>query len=212
MGKNKIVEEIKKILDQKQFKNLIALCLVLGFVLIAINVLLPNSKILASNKLSGNSSQGDSNNTSNSSAIKNTNEIIQAEEKNYEDKQKIDLKNILKKMNGVGDVEVMMTFENGEQKVPAYDKSTQKSTTEETDNEGGKRVNNQDTDGSKVVMTTSDGNNEPFILITYKPKICGVIIIAEGAENSKTKYEIEQAVSKLYNLSLDKVNVYSMKK
>lgn len=212
MGKNKIIEEIKKILDQKQLKNLIALCLVLGFILIAINVLLPNSKILTSNKLSGNNNQGDSNNVSNTSAAKNATETIQADEKNYEDKQKIDLKNILKKMNGVGDVEVMMTFENGEQKVPAYDKSTQKSTTEETDNEGGKRVNNQDTDGSKVVMTTSDGNNQPFVLTIYKPKICGVIIIAEGAENSKTKYEIEQAVSKLYNLSLDKVNVYSMKK
>jgi stage III sporulation protein AG len=61
-------------------------------------------------------------------------------------------------------------------------------------------------------MSTSDGNNEPFILKTYKPKIVGVIVLAEGAENSKIKYELEQAVSKLYNLSLDKVNVYSMKK
>ena len=212
MGKNKIIEEIKKILDQKQLKNLIALCLVLGFILIAINVIIPNSKILTSDKLSGKNNQGNSNNTSSTSATKDTNETVQADEKNYEDKQKIDLKNILKKMNGVGEVEVMMSFENGEQKIPAYDKNTQKSTTEETDTEGGKRVNNQDTDGSKVVMTTSDGNNQPFILTTYKPKLCGVIIIAEGAENSKTKYEIEQAVSKLYNLSLDKVNVYSMKK
>ena len=209
MGKNKIIEEIKKILDQKQLKNLIALCLVLGFILIAVNVLVPNSKNLISNKLSGNNNQGD---PINISTAKDRNEIVQVDEKNYEEKQKIDLENILKKMNGIGDVEVMMSFEQGEQKVPAYDKSTQKSTTEESDNEGGKRVNNQDTDGSKVVMTTSDGNNEPFILTTYKPKICGVIIIAEGAENSKTKYEIEQAVSKLYNLSLDKVNVYSMKK
>ena len=116
------------------------------------------------------------------------------------------------RLNGVGDVEVMMSFENGEQKVPAYDKNSQKSTTEETDNQGGKRVNNQNTDGESIVMTTADGNNEPFILTTYKPKIIGVIILAEGASNSKTKYEIEQAVSKLYNLSLDKVNVYSMKK
>ena len=209
MEKNKIIEEIKKIFNQKQIKNLIALCLFLGFVLIAMNVLIPNSKIITSNKLSGTNNQEDPNSNS---VLKDSNETVQAEEKNYEEKQKIDLKNILKKMNGVGDVEVMMSFEHGEQKVPAYDKNTQKSTTEETDNEGGKRVNNQDTDGTKVVMKTSDGNNEPFVLTTYKPKICGIIIIAEGAENSKTKYEIEQAVSKLYNLSLDKVNVYSMKK
>lgn len=209
MEKNKIIEEIKKIFNQKHLKNLMALCLVLGFVLIAMNVLIPNSKVITNNKLSGTNNQGDQNDNS---ALKDSNETVQVEEKNYEENQKIELKNILKKMNGVGNVEVMMSFEQGEQKVPAYDKNSQKSTTEETDNEGGKRVNNQDTDGTKVVMKTADGNNEPFVLTTYKPKIRGIIIIAEGAENSKTKYEIEQAVSKLYNLSLDKVNVYSMKK
>jgi len=203
MDKNKIIKEIKKILAQKQLKNLIAVCIVLGFVLIAMNVLLPSSKTLSSNKVSSGVT---AENAENSSVTK------EKDEKNYEEQQKTDLKNILKKMNGVGDVEVMMSFENGEKKVPAYDKNSQKSTTEETDNQGGKRVNNQNTDGENIVMTTSDGNNEPFILTTYKPKIIGVIILAEGAANSKTKYEIEQAVSKLYNLSLDKVNVYSMKK
>ncbi|BCZ46883.1 stage III sporulation protein AG [Clostridium gelidum] len=203
MDKNKIIKEIKKILAQKQLKNLIAVCIVLGFVLIAMNVLLPSSKTLSNNKVAAGVTVG---NAENSPVTKET------DEKNYEEQQKTDLKNILKKMNGVGDVEVMMSFENGDKKVPAYDKNSQKSTTEETDNQGGKRVNNQNTDGENIVMTTSDGNNEPFILTTYKPKIIGVIILAEGAANSKTKYEIEQAVSKLYNLSLDKVNVYSMKK
>ncbi|HEX9027415.1 MAG TPA: stage III sporulation protein AG [Clostridium sp.] len=203
MDKDKIIKEIKKILAQKQLRNLIVVCIVLGFILIAMNVLLPSSKTLSNNKLSASTTAENVNNT----LITN-----KTDEKSYEEMQKTDLQNILKKMNGVGDVEVMMSFENGEQKVPAYDKNTQKSTTEETDNQGGKRVNNQNTDGSTIVMTTSDGNNEPFILTTYKPKINGVIILAEGASNSKIKYEIEQAVSKLYNLSLDKVNVYSMKK
>jgi len=203
MDKDKIIKEIKKILAQKQLRNLIVVCIVLGFILIAMNVLLPSSKTLSNNKLSSSNTAENVNNT----LITN-----KTDEKSYEEMQKTDLQNILKKMNGVGDVEVMMSFENGEQKVPAYDKNTQKSTTEETDNQGGKRVNNQNTDGSTIVMTTSDGNNEPFILTTYKPKINGVIILAEGASNSKIKYEIEQAVSKLYNLSLDKVNVYSMKK
>jgi stage III sporulation protein AG len=203
MDKDKVKKEIKKILAQKQLRNLIAVCIALGFILIAMNVLLPNSKSLSSNKLSTTTTQ---------EKVDNTATTEETDAKNYEENQKTDLTNILKKMNGVGDVEVMISFENEEQKVPAYDKNTQKSTTEETDNQGGTRVNNQNTDGSTIVMTTSDGKNEPFILTTYKPKINGVIILAEGATNSKIKYEIEQAVSKLYNLSLDKVNVYSMKK
>ncbi|EHI99739.1 stage III sporulation protein AG [Clostridium sp. DL-VIII] len=203
MDKNNLKKEIDKILGQKNFRNLIIICLVLVFILIAMNVLTSSNKNLINNNKSEAITTADSGDKT---------KLSGEEEVNYEEKQKIDLKNILKKMDGVGDVEVMMTFENGEEKVPAYDKNVQKSTTEETDTEGGKRVNNQDTDSSKIVMSTSDGNNEPFILKTYKPKIVGVIVLAEGAENSKIKYEIEQAVSKLYNLSLDKVNVYSMKK
>lgn len=206
MWKDKLKNELTKILKDKKLNNLIAICAILAFALIAMNVLLPSSKKDATSKISSSASTQNNQNTNDASASKTTNE------KDYEESQKTDLKNILKKMDGVGDVEVMISFENGEQKVPAYDKNTQQSTTEETDTSGGKRVTNQNTDGSKVVMSSSDGNNEPVILTTYKPKITGVVIVAEGAENSKTKYEIEQAISKLYNLSLDKVNVYSMKK
>jgi stage III sporulation protein AG len=203
MDKNNLKKEIDKILGQKKFRNLIIICLALAFILIAMNVLTSGNKnLINNNQLDAVTTAENTDKT----------KLSGEDEVNYEEKQKTDLKNILKKMDGVGDVEVMMTFENGEEKVPAYDKNVQKSTTEETDTEGGKRVNNQDTDSSKIVMSTSDGNNEPFILKTYKPKIVGVIVLAEGAENSKIKYEIEQAVSKLYNLSLDKVNVYSMKK
>lgn len=202
----KLKKELKKMLDQKNLNALIAICLIMGFALIALNVLLPSDKNSESNIYSGNY-----NNNQNQNEKVNINNQKNYEE-NYEENQKNDLKNILKKIDGVGNVDVMITFESGEQKVPAYDKSTQISKTEENDTSGGTRVNNQNTDGSKVVMTTKDGDNEPFILTTYKPKAIGVIVVAEGAENSKTKYDIEQAVSKIYDLSLDKVNVYSMKK
>lgn len=206
MSMKKITDNIKDFLEKNsKIKKLIVICLVLVFILIAMNVVgsssVFNSKVIS---ISNNSSKTEENTDASNE------KIITSDE--YEEKQKADLINILKKMNGVGDVDVMITFENGEEKVPAYDKTEQKSTTEETDTQGGKRVNNQNNDNSKVVMTQNDGKNEPFILTTYKPKIVGIVIVAEGAENSKTKYEIEQAVSKLYNLSLDKVNVYSMKK
>lgn len=206
MSMKKITDDVKDFLDKNsKLKNLIVICLVLVFILIAMNVVgsssMLNSKITS---ISNNNTKTEEN------GDKSDEQVMTSDE--YEAKQKTDLINILKKMNGVGDVDVMITFENGEEKVPAYDKTEQKATTEETDTQGGKRVNNQNNDNSKVVMTQNNGKNEPFILTTYKPKIVGIVIVAEGAENSKTKYEIEQAVSKLYNLSLDKVNVYSMKK
>lgn len=208
MGKNRMTEEFQRMLKDSKFRNILVLCLVAVFLLIAINVFQDSSSF--GSKL--NSLTIKKNNTEAAPTSVDTGEKKTITESEYEQQQKTDLINILKKMNGVGDVDVMIHFENGEKKVPAYDNSAQKSTTEETDNQGGKRVNNQNTDNSKVVMTTKDGKNEPFILTTIKPRIVGIVVVAEGAQDSKIKYEIEQAVSKLYNLSLDKVNVYSMKK
>ena len=125
----------------------------------------------------------------------------------YEKEQHETLKNILKLIAGIGDVEVKIHFEGSEVKVPAVDNNTQKSTTEETDGSGGTRVSNQETEGGKVVMS----GNEPFIITTNKPKITGVWIVAEGVD-SKIKYDIEKAVSSLYDISMDKVSVFSMKK
>lgn len=201
MDKDSFKKELQKIFNQKPLNNLIIICAILGFLLIAMSVFKPSFM----NSSNDNTSETKSN-------AQQTAAMTESEKQDYEEQQKVDLKNILKKMDGVGDVDVMISFENGEEKVPAYDKSSQTSTTQENDNVGGTRQNNQVTDSDKVVMTSQGGNNEPFIIKTNKPKITGVVIVAEGAENSKTKYEIEQAVSKLYDLSLDKVNVYTMKK
>ncbi|WP_244835355.1 stage III sporulation protein AG [Clostridium sp. BJN0001] len=195
---NKFTPWASKIFGQKKIKNLLTICLILAFLVIAIDVLLPSGINIM--------------NTSSNDFYEDDESIKSTEVEDYEQKQKEDLINILKKINGVGNVDVMISFENGEEKVPAYDKTKQNSTSVETDNGGGKRENSQNTDNDKIVMTSSNGTNEPFILETKKPKIIGVLIVSEGASDSKIKYQIEKAVSNLYNLSLDKVNVYSMKK
>ena len=58
----------------------------------------------------------------------------------YEDKQKTELTNILRKIDGVGEVDVMINFESGEEKVAAYDSTNQTTKTEETDTNGGIRL------------------------------------------------------------------------
>lgn len=192
MDINKLKKEIQKLLSDKKISSTLAVLLVLAFVLIIVNFYYPKS-------------------------IKNSasNEIAQPDNaidvSDYEDMQKRELIQILKKIQGVNDVDVIMNFESGEVKVPAYDTSIQTTTTEETDKEGGKRVNNQTNDSSKVVITTEGAGDKPFILQTYKPKVIGIIVVCSGAEDSKVKHNIEVAVSNLYNLSANKVNVYPSK-
>lgn len=198
MDFEKIKEIINNFLKKKNVNILIAIIIIMLFLLLALNVLGPSKD--KDNKKEVQTSSSLEENIQNEAKVKDE----------YEREQKEQLTTILKKIEGVGNVDVMISFESGEIKVPAYDEDTHTSVTEETDSEGGKRINKQKNDGSKIVMKTKDEGNEPFILQTYKPKAIGVVVTAEGAQNSKTKYEIQKAVSNLYNLSVDKVNVYPM--
>lgn len=197
MDKDKILNELKKLLRDKKVNYALCILLVVAFILIAINVFLPRF------------TDTKSVNTSSEAVDNQDTKVINLAE--YENEQKKALINILKRIEGIGDVDVMINFQSGEVKVPAYDTTTQTTITEETDNNGGKRVNNQKNDGSTVVMTNNNGDNEPFILETYKPKVVGVIVVAAGAKNSKTKSDIQKAVESLYDIAANKVNVYPMK-
>ena len=196
-------DKMSKILKQKNITNLIILLLLVIMFYLVVSYFTGVNNITKSEK---------TNLEKVSKEDMNSNSQKDSEVLSYQEKQEKDLERILGKINGVGSVDVVINFQSSEVKVPAVDNSSQKSTTEETDSEGGTRVNSQETDGDKIVMSNSSNGSEPVILKTEKPKVLGVMVVAEGAEDSKIKYEITKAISSLYNISVDKVNVLAMKK
>lgn len=200
MGNGKIKNDLANLINDKKFLNAVVIALILAFVLLAISFLSTTRKKDTKESLGTN--------VSNSSTLEEgaKNTIY-----SYEDNEKQELTKLLGTIENVGKVEVMIYFKTGEVKVPAIEESTQAAVTEETDSQGGKRSTTQQTDGSKVVMSGDGSKNEPYILQVNKPQINGVLIVAEGATSAKVKYDIQVAVSSLYGISLDKVNVYPMK-
>lgn len=198
MDFSKLFQKLKNSSEGAKTKNLILICLTFIFIYIVFTFFTNKPMIPTFSSNKNNTQQSDS-----------TDKQIRQE---YEAEQKSELKNILKQIEGVGNVDVMITFESDETKVPAVDTNSQKNTNETTDKEGGKQSNSQESGSSKVVITSNSSGNEPLIVKTYKPKVVGVVVVAEGSENSKTKYDISKAVSNLYDLTMDKVNVYPMKK
>lgn len=130
----------------------------------------------------------------------------------YENTIQQKLKDTLEKIEGVGKVEVMVSFESGEEQVPAVNINDSTSNTEEKDNEGGTRNTTQKNNGSTVVVTNEGDKSKPLIVKTYKPKVSGVCVVAEGAEDKVTGLRITKAVVDLFNIPENKVNVYPMKK
>ena len=198
MDNEKIEGFIKKIGKNKKVTILLGTVLVLILISLCLSYLNDVNNITRSEKK----------NSVNVTATDDSGSETQITDVEYEEKQEKDLGSILSKINGVGKVDVKLRFGGSEVKIPATDVNTQESKTEETDTEGGKRINDQTTGGEKIVMKNDDEGNSPFILETKKPKVTGVIVVAEGAENSKIKYEITKAVASLYDISLDDVNVF----
>lgn len=200
---HELKEKIANLFKQKNITNLIILLLLVIMFYLVVSYFTGVNNITKSEK---------TNLEKVSKEDMNSNSQKDSEVLSYQEKQEKDLERILGKINGVGSVDVVINFQSSEVKVPAVDNSSQKSTTEETDSEGGTRVNSQETYGDKIVMSNSSNGSEPVILKTEKPEVLGVMVVAEGAEDSKIKYEITKAISSLYNISVDKVNVLAMKK
>ncbi len=205
MDKDKLNEEINKLMKNKKFVNCLLVLLVIIFLWLAVSNFIGDdsslvkgnseNKPIGAKEVLGQEEEG----------VTTSKELL-----DYETEQKEKLENILSKIDGVGEVVVDIYFESSEVKVPATNSNTQNSETKEEDNNGGTRLTKQETGGETVVMKSNSSTSEPFITKTYKPQITGVLIVAEGAKSRKITYDIQKAVSSLYNLSLDKVNVYPM--
>lgn len=145
-------------------------------------------------------------------AQKNAETTTSAVNKAYKEKMQEELVGLLGKIEGVGKVDSMIYFESGQEQVPVFNEETSTSVTNEKDNGGGQREITQKNGGSTVVMENKENSQQPFITKVNNPTITGICIVAEGADDSVTELRIRQAVTKLFGLSDDKVQVYPMKK
>jgi len=121
------------------------------------------------------------------------------------------LKEMLEKMVGVGRVDVMITVESTEEKVVERNMSTSENTTDESDRNGGKRhITTVTSDGQVVLYQASDGQ-QPLITKVINPRIRGVLIVAEGAEDAAVRKLIIQAVEKGMNVVPTRISVVPSK-
>lgn len=114
------------------------------------------------------------------------------------------LEEILKKMNGIEDVKVLITYSETNQIVPLYNEQEKETTTSD-----GQKT---ERDTSKEVVFEESGSTKTPVLQTTKlPKMEGAIITAKGAENIEVKANIIQAVEAATGLTSNKIQVFEMK-
>ncbi|WIF94536.1 stage III sporulation protein AG [Caminicella sporogenes] len=134
---------------------------------------------------------------------------IEKNEYFYTDSMDKKLEQILSQINGVGDVDVMITYETSSEVVPASNITKSLQTTKENDSQGGTRTTTQENITEQIVtLNNSDYKNAPVVIKEIKPIVRGVIVVAEGAGNPKVKSALIDAVTTIFQIKSYKVKVY----
>ena len=172
--------------NKKKIENLVFFLVILIITIIAINTIWKDDKPEESN-------------------VNDTSKKLASQEiTNEEDSLETKLETILSNMNGVGKVNVLLTYNETEELIPVYNQSDKKTTTNEVDSGGGTRVV-EEVDSSKEVVYE---NEKIIIQKTITPKIEGAIITATGAGNATVKANIIQAVEAATGLATHKIQVF----
>lgn len=135
-----------------------------------------------------------------------TDKQAEVSKENKNDAIESKLKDILSKIEGAGDVDVMITFESSEEIQPAFNSNSNTEKTQETDAQGGERT--VTTSSENKTMITS-GSNNPVVLKTNEAKIKGVIVVSSGASDSHVKETLYSAVQTALQVSGHQVEVYT---
>ncbi len=110
-----------------------------------------------------------------------------------------ELEKILRKIEGAGDVRVMITLQSCYENIYAKSYENEKKQTENSTNENSKE--------DYVIVKKGSSNEECLIIKVYEPEIKGVAVICQGADNLKVKTAITETVCALFDISSAKVSV-----
>ena len=118
------------------------------------------------------------------------------------------LAEILSRMTGVGDLDVMVTLEGGPERVLALERSRDRRLSEEEAG-GTRRVTSEDrlTEQPVRVRSEAERREEPVVQLERHPRITGVLVVAQGAADPAVRWRILRAVRSLLQLPAHRIYV-----
>ncbi len=120
------------------------------------------------------------------------------------------LEDILEKIDGAGEVKVMITYQDSGTQVVEKDKNTSANSVEESDSTGGVRSTKEQQLQESTVYEEADAGNTPFVSKELLPKVEGILIVASGGDNQKVKQNISEAVLALFQIEAHRIKIVKM--
>ena len=120
------------------------------------------------------------------------------------------LEDILEKIDGAGDVKVMITYQDSGTQVVEKDKNTSENSLEESDSTGGVRSTKEQQLQESTVYEEADAGHPPFVSKERLPNVEGILIVASGGDNQKVKQNISEAVLALFQVEAHRIKIVKM--
>lgn len=117
---------------------------------------------------------------------------------------------LLSRMEGAGEVKVILTWKTSVERIVEKDVSTVRSNTAEEDSNGGTRTVNDLDSGETTVLSTQGSNAEPYVVKTISPTVEGVLVLAQGAGAGTVSSNLSDAVQVLFGIGAHQVKVVRM--
>lgn len=119
------------------------------------------------------------------------------------------LEGILSKINGAGEVSVMVSYSNEVLKQPMTDVKTTTTVVSEKDSNGGERKTEETSTEENVIYEQNGNNKTPMLKQNVLPTIIGVIVVADGAGNTNVKENLIRAVTAAVDVPNHRIQVFA---
>ncbi len=130
--------------------------------------------------------------------------IANSEQAIISDDMEAKLLRIIEAIDGVGAVEVALTYSQSSSYEYAVNSQTSTNISDDTDNDN---QNISTANQSDQSLTIAEINSQPILLKENMPLVNGAVIVAVGAENSQIREKIYLATQTLTGLSLNRIQV-----
>ena len=122
------------------------------------------------------------------------------------------LEDVLRYVDGAGNVKVLITLKESEYKIVEKDGPEDYNHTEETDSAGGSRtIDESRAEKSTIYTTNESGQSVPYVVKTISPVVEGVVVIVQGANKQSVQDNIIEAIQVLFDIDANKIKIVKMK-
>ncbi|MCM1246149.1 MAG: hypothetical protein NC293_10965 [Roseburia sp.] len=113
----------------------------------------------------------------------------------YKNTMEEQVRSILEKVDGVGEVDVMITLRASKEKVTLKDNTVEEKRREE----------------ETVLIQDENDNTSPYVIREVEPQIEGILIVCDGGNRAAVQREIIDGISALFSVESHKIKVMKSK-